>query len=123
MRDEWSRVPESAAASYAETGVLISFNGHAPWSLAEASRIQDFFSQRFGKALPVSAFGQSRAHDLLRFDHGGALDVALHPDSSEGRSLIYYLRQTGIPFIAFRGRLPGASTGAHIHIGKPSARR
>jgi len=48
--------------------------------------------------------------------------VALHPDSREGQSLIAYLRQSGIPFIAFRGAVPGAATGAHIHIGQPSPR-
>jgi hypothetical protein len=58
----------------------------------------------------------------LRFDHRNAIDVALHPDSKEGRSLLNYLRQVGIPFIAFRGVVLGAATGAHIHIGKPSPR-
>jgi hypothetical protein len=37
--------------------------------------------------------------------------------------LIGYLRQSGIPFIAFRNAVPGAATGAHIHIGKPSLRQ
>jgi hypothetical protein len=50
------------------------------------------------------------------------MDVALHPDSKEGQSLLNHLRQVGIPFIAFRNAVPGASTGAHIHIGKPSPR-
>jgi hypothetical protein len=58
----------------------------------------------------------------LHFDHRNAIDVALHPDSKEGRSLLEYLRQAGIPFIAFRNAVPGAATGAHIHIGKPSPR-
>ena len=50
------------------------------------------------------------------------MDVALHPDSNEGRSLLSYLRQGGIPFIAFRSAVPGAATGAHIHIGSPSVK-
>jgi hypothetical protein len=50
------------------------------------------------------------------------MDVALHPDSKEGQSLLSFLRRSGIPFLAFRGAVAGASTGAHIHIGKPSAR-
>jgi hypothetical protein len=50
------------------------------------------------------------------------MDVALHPDSKEGQSLLNYLRQVGIPFIAFKGAVPGAATGAHIHIGKVSPR-
>jgi hypothetical protein len=48
------------------------------------------------------------------------MDVALHPDSKEGQTLLNYLRQAGIPFMAFRGAVSGAATGAHIHIGNPS---
>ena len=81
-----------------------------------------FFVQTFGRSLPVTALGQTATHDRLRFDHRNAIDVALHPDSNEGRSLLAYLRQTGIPFIAFRGAVPGAATGAHIHIGHPSVK-
>ena len=122
LRDELFRLPRLARGGYSEGGALIRFNGGALWSLAEAPKIERFFSETFSKTLPVSAFGQSPAHDRLRFDHRDAMDVALHPDSNEGRSLISYLRQLGIPFIAFRGSMPGSSTGAHIHIGKPSAR-
>ena len=122
LRDELLRMPAIARGGYSEGAALIRFNGGALWSLAEAPRIEKFFSETFGKALPVSAFGQSPAHDRLRFDHRDAMDVALHPDSNEGRSLIGYLRQLNLPFIAFRGSVPGASTGAHIHIGKPSIR-
>jgi hypothetical protein len=122
LRDELLRLPALGRGGYSEGGVLIRFNGIAGWSLAEAPKIERFFSEAFGRALPISAFGQSPAHDRLRFDHRDAMDVALHPDSSEGRSLLSYLRQLGIPFIAFRGSVPGAATGAHIHIGKPSAR-
>jgi hypothetical protein len=50
------------------------------------------------------------------------MDVALHPESKEGQTLLNYLRQLGIPFIAFRGAVAGAATGAHIHIGKASPR-
>jgi hypothetical protein len=122
LRDELLRLPSLARGRYIEGGTLIRFNGGALWSLAEAPKLEKFFAESFGRALPISAFGQSPAHDRLRFDHRDALDVALHPDSQEGRSLIAYLRRLDIPFIAFRGSVPGASTGAHIHIGKPSMR-
>jgi hypothetical protein len=122
LRNELLRLPALVRGGYSEGGSLIRFNGGAFWSLAQAPRIERFFLESFGKALPVSAYGQSPAHDRLRFDHRDAMDVALHPDSNEGRSLISYLRQLGIPFIAFRGSVPGISTGAHIHIGNPSAR-
>jgi hypothetical protein len=122
MRDELLRLPALAVGGFSETGALVRFNGGGLWSLAEAPKIEKFFAQMFGRALPVTAFGQTTTHDRLRFDHRNAMDVAVHPDSSEGRSLLSYLRQTGIPFIAFKGAMPGASTGAHIHIGQPSAR-
>jgi len=48
--------------------------------------------------------------------------VALHPDSAEGRALIGFLQARGIPFLAFRGAVPGVATGPHIHIGSPSHR-
>jgi hypothetical protein len=122
MRDELLRLPDLARGGYSETGTLVRFNGGASWSLADAPKIEKFFLQTFGRGLPITAFGQTATHDRLRFDHRNALDVALHPDSNEGRSLLAYLRQVGIPFIAFRGAVPGAATGAHIHIGNPSVR-
>jgi hypothetical protein len=122
MRDELMRLPALARGGYSESGTLVRFNGGGRWSLADAPKIERFFAQMFGQALPITAFGQTGTHDRLRFDHRNAMDVALHPDSNEGRSLIDYLRQAGIPFIAFRGAVAGASTGAHIHIGQPSAR-
>lgn len=122
LRDELLRLPGLAAGGYSESAALLRFNGRAAWSLADAPKIEKFFSQAFGHALPISAFGQTATHDRLRFDHRNAMDVALNPDSNEGRSLLSYLRQAGIPFIAFRHAVPGAATGAHIHIGNPSMR-
>ncbi len=122
LRDELLRLPGLAVGGYSESGRLVRFNGGALWSLADAAKIEKFFSQTFGRALPITAYGQTATHDRLRFDHRDAIDVALHPDSGEGRSLLSYLRQAGIPFIAFRGAVPGAATGAHIHIGNPSGR-
>lgn len=122
MRDQLLRLPALARGGYSESGTLVRFNGGGLWSLADAPKIERFFSQMFGRALPITALGQTGTHDRLRFDHRNAMDVAVHPDSSEGRSLLAYLRQSGIPFIAFRGAVAGSSTGAHIHIGQPSAR-
>ena len=122
MRDELLRLPGLAVGGYSESATLLRFNGAAPWSMADAPRIERFFLQTFGRALPVSALGQTPTHERLRFDHRDAMDVALHPNSKEGQSLLNYLRQVGIPFIAFKGAVPGAATGAHIHIGKASPR-
>ena len=92
------------------------------WSMASLSTVQQFFSNTFGRALPISTIGQSATHNRLGWDHRHAVDVGLHPDSNEGRALIAYLQNAGIPFLAFRGAVPGVSTGPHIHIGSPSHR-
>lgn len=122
MRDELLRLPGLAVGGYSESGNFVRFNGGSPWALMDVSKIEKFFSKTFGRALPISAFGQTPTHDRLRFDHRNAIDVALHPDSKEGQSLLGYLRQAGIPFIAFKHAVAGSATGAHIHIGKPSPR-
>jgi hypothetical protein len=92
------------------------------WSMANLGTVQQFFSTTFGRALPISTIGQSATHNRLGWDHRHAVDVGLHPDSNEGRALIAYLQNAGIPFLAFRGAVPGVSTGPHIHIGSPSHR-
>lgn len=102
--------------------VRIRYDGKAQWSLADSGKIEIFFYSRFGYSLPVSAWSGTDLHRRMRLDHRNAMDVALNPDSPEGQALMNYLRDADIPFMAFRGRVAGASTGAHIHIGKPSLR-
>jgi hypothetical protein len=122
LGEKVNRLPVLPVNGYSETRDLARFNGNFKWSLREAPRIERYFSQTFGRRLPVTAMGQSDTHNRLRFDHRDSMDVALHPDSTEGKTLIAHLRKSGIPFMAFRGAVPGASTGPHIHIGKASAR-
>jgi hypothetical protein len=122
--EELRRLPAAPTPKDGGTGGerFTYYSGTGTWSLAEASKIERFFATRFGRPLPVSAFGQTAVHDRLGFDHRAALDVAVHPDSVEGRALITYLRSAAISFIAFRSAIPGAATGAHIHIGPASHR-
>ena len=117
------RLPVLAVNGYSENGDLARFNGGFKWSLQEAPRVERYFSRAFGRRLPVTALGQSATHNRLGLDHRDSMDVALHPDSIEGKALIEHLRQARIPFLAFRAAVPGASTGPHIHIGRPSRRR
>jgi hypothetical protein len=112
-----------ARGQYEELAGLVRFAGVAEWSLTvDTPKVQRFFQGRFGRALPISAFGQTALHDRMGFDHRNALDVALHPDSPEGRALMTFLRTSGIPFIAAWGTVPGQTSGAHIHVGQPSPR-
>ncbi|HLN98211.1 MAG TPA: hypothetical protein VK208_07090 [Pyrinomonadaceae bacterium] len=104
------------------SATMLRYIGTAAWSLTSLNQIQSFFSGKFGHLLPTSAIGQSITHNRLGYDHRNAVDVALHPDSSEGKALISYLQSQGIPFLAFRAAIPGVATGPHIHIGNPSHR-
>jgi len=102
--------------------VMVRYTGLSNWSLGEAGKIDAFFQAKFSRPLPITAWGESPTHDRLGFDHRHAMDVAVHPDSVEGRALMDYLRSLGIPFTAFRAPVAGSATGVHIHIGQPSHR-
>ncbi len=92
------------------------------WTLAEATKVEQFFVSKFKRPLPLTAFGQSDLHTRWGLDHRNGMDVGLHPDSVEGRALIEFLRAESIPFLVFRGPVPGVATGPHIHVGNRSAR-
>jgi hypothetical protein len=110
------------AGGYSATSALIRYAGSTTWRVFDIAKVESFFGGRFGRSLPISALGQTSVHDRMGLDHRASVDIAIHPDSAEGQSLIAYLRSMGIPFIAFRQAVPGAATGAHIHIGLPSKR-
>jgi hypothetical protein len=118
---ELAKLP-ARPGSYYTSAALIRYNGTAHWALTDIVKVQGFFTSKFKHSLPISAYGQTAVHDHLGFDHRNAVDVAVHPDSAEGQSIMAYLRSMGIPFIAFRYAVPGSATGAHIHIGYPSHR-
>jgi hypothetical protein len=104
------------------TTAYIRYGGAGGWSLSDAAGIKQFFIRRFGRALPIGAFGQSPLHDRWGYDHRNAMDVGVNPASNEGQALMAYLRGNGIPFTAFHFAVPGVATGPHIHIGLPSHR-
>jgi len=116
------RMPVLPVGGFSQTAELLRFNGPIKWSIAEAPKVERFYSQTFGRRLPITALGQSDTHNRLGFDHRDSIDVGVHPDSGEGKALINFLRTSGIPFLAFRSAVPGAATGPHIHIGRASGR-
>ena len=105
-----------------KTTSFIRYAGTGSWLLSQAGKIESFFQQTFKRPLPIAVFGQGAIHNQWRLDHHNAMDVSLHPDGAEGQALINFLRANGIPFLAFRGAIPGVATGPHIHIGMPSHR-
>jgi hypothetical protein len=120
--EELAKMPQTPQGSYRSLGVIIRYVGASRWALSDFGKIDAFFRLKFGRVLPVSALGQTETHNRLGLDHHEAIDVAIHPDSSEGQSLINYLHSQGISFIAIRSSIPGSATGAHIHIGQESKR-
>jgi hypothetical protein len=115
-------LPPPPAGGERSTPGVLEYRGVTAWTLAQVESLERFFNARFGRPLPVSALGQTPLHDRLGFDHRNALDVAVHPDTPEGRALLDHLRAHGVPFLAFRGPVAGASTGAHVHVGAASPR-
>jgi hypothetical protein len=107
---------------FEDSVTLVRFNGTTRWSLRDVPQLDKLFAANFGRRLPISSMGQTKVHDRLGLDHRGAIDVAVHPDSVEGQWLMQHLRRAGVPFIGVRAELPGASTGAHVHVGPPSSR-
>lgn len=104
------------------TSLSDTFAGSLKWSISDSGRIQSFFMSTFNRPLPLTALGQSELHTRWGLDHRRSMDVGLHPDSLEGKTLIRYLVSERIPFLAFRGSVPGVATGPHIHIGHGSPR-
>jgi hypothetical protein len=104
------------------TPSVVRHRGKTPWSLDDVARLDASFRAEVGRSLPISAYGQTDLHTGLGYDHSGAVDVALHPESREGLALQRLLRDAGIPFITAHRSVHGVATGAHIHIGTPSRR-
>lgn len=111
---------------YATSGIktlpLLRFIGNGYWNLGMLQELRTSYRVRFQKDLPVTALGQSNTHTRMGWDHSNAADVGLHPGTSEGQWLVNYLKDQGIPFIAFRSAVPGHSTGPHVHVGLASKR-
>ena len=119
-RTEVARVERVSPIKPAEATESLRSSGS--WKISDSVKVERFFMNRFGRSLPLGAFGQSYLHTRWGLDHRNGMDVSLHPDSTEGRALMSYLRNEGIPFLGFRGPIPGVATGPHIHIGNPSPR-
>jgi hypothetical protein len=119
-RTQVTRVERVAPIKPAEA--TESLRSASSWKISDSVKVERFFMNRFGRSLPLGAFGQSYLHTRWGLDHRNGMDVSLHPDSTEGKALMSFLRNEGIPFLGFRGPIPGVATGPHIHIGNPSPR-
>jgi hypothetical protein len=115
---------ETDAEAHPEwNGKLYShYDGNGVFTRADFDRISVAFMAEFGRAIPVSADGQTEVHKALGFNHAGRIDVAINPDQREGIWLLHYLEQHHIPYYAFRTAIAHKATGAHIHLGPGSTR-
>lgn len=120
--EQAAKEPPTPQGTFRSTGLMVRFVGASRWNLSDYGKVDAFYRLKFGKPLPVSAYGQTETHNRLGFDHSNAIDVAVHPDSAEGQALMDFLQGQGISFIAIRGAIQGSATGAHIHIGLSSRR-
>ncbi|MGB9179943.1 MAG: TolC family protein [Pyrinomonadaceae bacterium] len=120
--EQMARLAPVPKGKLVQTTSYVRYNGGGAWSLSDAWKVQSFFMQNFKRQLPISTFGQGVIHNRWGLDHRNAMDVGVNPDSAEGQALMAFLRSNGIPFSAFRAAIPGAATGPHIHVGRPSHR-
>ena len=121
-RRRLARLPALRPGQYDDRAGFLRYAGTRSFSATGMRALERYFTERIGRALPVSAAGQTDVHRRLGLDHRDAVDLALHPDSVEGRLVVAWLRAQGFSFLAFRGAQAGAATGAHIHVGPPSER-
>ena len=104
-------------------GLAEHHDGRLTFTDADLKQLEQEFLRTFGRALPVSARGDTAVHRALGFDHRGRTDVAVSPDTTEGAWVRRYLTEKGVSFFAFRSAVAGKATGAHIHIGPASGHR
>jgi hypothetical protein len=102
--------------------IMVRFDGNGVFSPDDLKTVSAEYEKQFHQPLPISALGQTLMHQSLGFDHRNRVDVRLSPDQKEGLWLRAFLERLHIPYLAFREAMPGAATGAHIHIGPASTR-
>jgi hypothetical protein len=120
-RAEAADVPVAPVAPRHPHGAFDSMT-EGSWSIGDAPTLKAWFRSTYDRDLPVTAEGQSETHNRMGLNHSEAMDVGLNPTTEEGRAFISHLRENGIPFLAYDRAVPGAATGAHIHVGLPSRR-
>jgi hypothetical protein len=103
-------------------GLVDRNSGSRDFTDADLKQLREEFQSTFGRALPVSAKGQTALHNAMGFNHRGRVDVAVFPSGAEGVWVRRYLTGKGITYFAFSSAVRGKATGAHIHIGPPSGR-
>jgi hypothetical protein len=127
---DMARVEQQIVEPHVEAGsdppltppIMERFDGGGSFTAEDLRRVKSAFEREFHKELPISADGETAVHRAMGYDHRDRVDVALFPDTIEGKWLRQYLEASAIPYYAFRSLVVGKATAAHIHIGPPSTR-
>jgi hypothetical protein len=99
------------------------FDGKGIFNDAHWRKIVLAYEHEFHQGLTISARGETAYHRSLGFDHRGRIDIAIDPDSAEGKWLKQFLESLQVPYFAYRRAVAGQASAAHVHIGPPSPRR
>ncbi|MEO8658476.1 MAG: hypothetical protein ABI693_08395 [Bryobacteraceae bacterium] len=113
---------EEATINSTPSPLAVRYDGSGVFRESQLRRIEFSYMKHFGRDLPISANGMTAIHRSLGYDHRDRVDVALSPDTTEGRWLLGYLESQKIPYFAFRAAIARKATAPHIHIGPPSLR-
>ncbi len=122
MAETEKQLEHAGQASGSLKDAMIRYDGNGLFNATDLTTISSQFEKRFGRALPVSALGQTLLHQAMGLDHRNRVDVALNPEAPEGIWLRQLLEKLHIPYLAFRTAVAGAATAPHIHIGTGSSR-
>ena len=117
-----SPVETETQQPYMTSKGALKYQPNSDWSLSRLPEVLSLYKQTQGTDLPVSVRGQGAIHNKWNLDHHDSADIGLNPNSKEGQALLAQLQEQNIPFLAFDHAIPGAATGPHIHIGRPSHR-
>ena len=109
-------------APRARAGRVIRYDGAAGWSLALVPTLDRFFVERFHRPLPVSALGQTRPTIAWASTTATRSTSPCIPDTAEGRRAHAVSEEPRHSISGVPGRAGRCRTGAHVHIGEPSAR-
>jgi len=115
-------IPEIQDESSGEKPAQERFDGNGQFGQTALKRVVLAYERQFGKAMPISANGETAFHRALGYNHSGRVDIALSPDTPEGVWLRQFLEKDQIPYYAFRSAIAGKASAPHIHVGPPSTR-
>ena len=122
VREKLAQVSKMNPGEYEESETLIRYSGTSNWSLSGAEKIAKFFQNGVADRCRSARWVSLQPMIVWVWIIATLSILRSNLKADPGRALMSFLRTNGIPFMAFRSRVLGMSTGAHIHVGRPSPR-